>query len=202
MEHDVENVEYYLKTPLKRDEILKLKAGDTAYISGEIFTARDEAHMRAVEYMEEGKKLPVEFNRGVVYHCGPLMKKENDEWKAVSAGPTTSARMNKLTPKILEKVEVMGIIGKGGMSDEVVGALKGKGAYFAYTGGAGALAAQTIKRVKALYWEDLGMPEAVWVFEVENFGPLIVGIDAHGNSLYAEIERKIEENYKRIIEGD
>ena len=192
-------MEYFLKTPLDKDEILKLRAGDTAYISGEIFTARDEAHLRAIEYMEEGKPLPFEFNRGVVYHCGPLMKKENG-WKAVSAGPTTSARMNKLTPRILERVEVMGIIGKGGMSDEVVQALKGKGAYFAYTGGAGALAAQSIKRVKAVYWEDLGMPEAVWVFEVENFGPLIVGIDAHGNSLYSEIERKIERNFERIFQ--
>ncbi len=193
---------YHIKTPLEKDEIFKLKAGDTVYISGEIFTARDEAHLRAIEYMEEGKQLPVEFNKGVVYHCGPLMKKDDDEWKAVSAGPTTSARMNKLMPKILERVEVMGIIGKGGMSDEVVEALKGRGVYFAYTGGAGALAAQTIKRVKGLYWEDLGMPEAVWVFEVENFGPLIVGIDAHGNSLYAEIDRKIEENYRRIIKKD
>jgi len=192
-------MDYFLKTPLDKDEILKLKAGDIAYISGEIFTARDEAHLRAIEYMEEGKPLPFSFNRGVVYHCGPLMKKVNG-WKAVSAGPTTSARMNKLTPKILEKVEVMGIIGKGGMSEEVVQALKGKGAYFAYTGGAGALAAQAIKGVKAVHWEDLGMPEAVWVFEVEDFGPLIVGIDAHGNSLYSEIERKVEENFGRVLQ--
>jgi fumarate hydratase subunit beta len=191
-------MEHYLKTPLERDEVLKLKAGDTAYITGEIFTARDEAHHRAVEYMEEGKSIPFEFNRGVVYHCGPLAKKENG-WKILSAGPTTSARMNEFTPKILERVEVMGIIGKGGMSEEVVRALKGKGVYFAYTGGAGALAAKAIKRVKGVFWEDLGMPEAVWVFEVENFGPLIVGIDAHGRSLYSEIERTVEENYGRIV---
>ncbi|AGK61647.1 fumarase, class I beta subunit [Archaeoglobus sulfaticallidus PM70-1] len=192
-------MEYYIETPIKKDEILKLRAGDIVYVSGEIFTARDEAHMRAIEYMDEGKELPVNFDGAVVYHCGPLMKKVGGEWKAVSAGPTTSARMNSLAPKILEKVEVMGIIGKGGMSSEVVNALKGKGVYFAYTGGAGALASHAIKKVKGVYWDDLGMPEAVWVFEVENFGPLIVGIDSHGNSLYARINDSIEANYKEIL---
>ncbi len=194
-------MEHYIQTPLNREDILRLKIGDIVYINGEIFTARDEAHMRAIEFMSEGKELPVEFNRGVVYHCGPLMKMEGGKWVAVSAGPTTSARMNKLAPKILEKVEVMAIIGKGGMSREVIEALKGKGVYLAYTGGAGALAAQTIKKVKAHHWEDLGMPEAIWIFEVENFGPLIVGIDAHGNSLYEGINKEVEENFKKIIES-
>ncbi|WP_456329727.1 FumA C-terminus/TtdB family hydratase beta subunit [Archaeoglobus sp.] len=176
-------MEYELITPLSREEILKLKVGDTVYVTGEIFTARDEAHAKALEWMDEGKELPFSFDRGVVYHCGPLVKK-NGEWKVVSAGPTTSARMNPFTPKILEKVECMAIIGKGGMSDEVVNAMRGKAVYLAFTGGAGALAAQSIKRVKGVVWEDLGMPEAVWLFEVERFGPCIVAIDAHGNSLY------------------
>jgi fumarate hydratase subunit beta len=149
--------------------------------------------------MEEGKPLPFEFNRGFVYHCGPLIRKENG-WKVLSAGPTTSARMNSFTPKILEKVDVMGIIGKGGMSEEVAEALKGKGAYFAFTGGAGALAAKAIESVKGVYWEDLGMAEAVWVFEVREFGPLVVGIDAMGNSLYSEMEKRVEKNYKRITQ--
>ncbi len=192
-------MEYEVRTPLVKEDILELKAGDVVYITGEMFTARDEAHMRALEYMKGGRELPVEFNRAVVYHCGPLMKKSNGEWVAVSAGPTTSARMNALAPKILERVETMAIVGKGGMNKDVVEALRGKGVYLAYTGGAGALAAQAIKKVKALYWEDLGMPEAVWVFEVERFGPCIVGIDAHGRSLYAEIENKVEENYKKVL---
>ncbi len=179
-----------LRTPLLLDDILKLKIGDSVYITGEIFTARDEAHARALEYMESGKGLPFSFDRAVVYHCGPLVKK-NGEWKVISAGPTTSARMNAFTPKILAKVSCMAIIGKGGMSNEVVEAMRGKAVYLAYTGGAGALAAKSIKRVRAVHWEDLGMPEAVWVLEVEKFGPCIVAIDAHGNSLYSEVERAV-----------
>jgi fumarate hydratase subunit beta len=186
-----------LKTPFSKKSILELKAGDTVYITGEIFTARDEAHLRAIKYAEEGKALPIDFNRAVVYHCGPLIK--GKEWLVVSAGPTTSARMNPMTVKILKDVETMVIIGKGGMSKDVARALKGKGVYLAYTGGTGALAVRAIKKVKALYWEDLGMPEAVWVFEVDRFGPCIVGIDAHGRSLYADVEREVEKNYNEIL---
>lgn len=191
-------MEMELRTPLKRNEILKLKVGDVIYITGEIFTARDEAHARALEYMDEGRDLPFTFNRSVVYHCGPLVIKK-DDWKVISAGPTTSARMNVFTPEILKKVECMAVIGKGGMSKEVVEAMKGKGIYLAYTGGAGALAAQAVKRVKTVYWEDLGMPEAVWIFEVEKFGPCIVGIDAHGNSIYEEIKERVEDNFKKLL---
>ena len=193
--------EFELETPLKRENILKLKAGDVVYVSGEIFTARDRAHQRALEYMEKGLKLPVSFDGSIVYHCGPLIVREDEGWRVVSAGPTTSTRMNAVTPRILEKVNVMGIIGKGGMDEGVVEALRGKGVYLAYTGGAGALAARAVKRVKEVYWEDLGMPEAVWVFEVERFGPCVVAIDAHGNSLYAEVSRRVEENFQRVAEG-
>lgn len=188
-----------IKTPLNLDDILRLRAGDVVYVTGEIFTARDKAHIRALKYTEEGKKLPVEFNRRIIYHCGPLMKKMNDEWIAISAGPTTSARMNNIMPKIAENVECIGIIGKGGMDEKVVRALKGKGFYLAYTGGAGALAANAIKKIKGLYWEDLGMAEAIWVFEVEKFGPCIVGIDAHGRSVYSDVSKKVQENYERVI---
>ncbi len=186
-----------LQTPLKKEDLLKLEVGDAVYISGEIITARDAAHMRILEFFERGDEIPFEVNCSVIYHCGPIIKK-NHEFKVISAGPTTSARMNPMTPKILEKVDCLAIVGKGGMSDEVVEALKGKGVYLAYPGGAGALAAKAIKKVKAVYWEDLGMPEAVWVFEVENFGPCIVGIDAKGNSIYKKVEKVVEENFKKL----
>ncbi|NOY11876.1 MAG: fumarate hydratase, partial [Archaeoglobi archaeon] len=142
---------------------------------------------------------PFRIEDVVIYHCGPIIVEENGRFRAISAGPTTSARMNPLTPRVLERVERMVIVGKGGMDDRVAKALKGKGVYLAYTGGAGALAAQAIKEVKGVYWEDLGMPEAAWVFEVENFGPCIVGIDAKGNSLYREVEKKVEENFRRVL---
>ena len=192
--------EFELKTPLKREDVLNLKAGDVVYVSGEIFTARDRAHQRALEYMEKGLELPVSFDGSVVYHCGPIIVREGEGWRVVSAGPTTSTRMNAVTPEILKRVSVMAIIGKGGMNEGVVEALKGKGVYLAYTGGAGALAAGAVKRVKGVFWDDLGMPEAVWVFEVERFGPCVVAIDAHGNSLYAEVSRKVEENFQRVAD--
>jgi|Deesub1362A_J573_1020465.scaffolds.fasta_scaffold01011_19 fumarate hydratase subunit beta len=189
-----------IETPLKKEEIRKLRVGDTVYISGEIVTARDRAHMRILEMLRKREKLPVELNGTVIYHCGPIVSMEREKWKIISAGPTTSARMNDLTKEILKNVELMAIIGKGGMSSEVKDSLRGKGVYFAYPGGAGALAAKSIKEVKNVFWSDLGMPEALWVLRVENFGPLVVGIDSHGRSIYDEIERHVEERMKWIKE--
>ncbi len=191
--------EYYLKTPVEKDEILRLNAGDVVYITGTMITARDEAHMRMIECFEEKKDLPFRIEEVVIYHCGPIIVEENGKYRAISAGPTTSARMNPLTPQVMRRVDRMVIVGKGGMNEDVVKALADKGVYLAYTGGAGALAAQAIKKVKGVYWEDLGMPEAVWVFEVENFGPCIVGIDSKGNSLYRDVENKVEENFRKIL---
>ena len=191
--------EHRLKTPVEREEILIMDAGDVVYISGTMVTARDEAHIRMIEYLERGEELPFRVEDVVIYHCGPIIVEENGRYRAISAGPTTSARMNPLTPEVLEKVDRMVMVGKGGMNEDVVRALKNKGVYLAYTGGAGALAAQAIKEVQGVYWEDLGMPEAVWVFEVEDFGPCIVGIDARGNSLYREVEKTVEENFKLIL---
>ncbi len=192
-------MEYNLRTPVKKEEILRLKVRDVVYISGKVITARDEAHLRMLEYFDNNKPLPFRVEDVVVYHCGPIIIEDEGKFRAISAGPTTSARLNPLVPKILKKVESMVMIGKGGMSGEVADALKEKGVYLAYTGGAGALAARAIKEVKGVYWQDLGMPEAVWVFEVERFGPCIVAIDAHGNSIYAEVEKRVEENFRSIL---
>lgn len=164
-----------LKTPLKAE---KLKAGDIVYLSGVIYTARDLAHRRMMELSEE--ELPFNPAGAVIYHCGPIIKEMQGGYEVVSAGPTTSARMNTYLDNILG-MGIKGIIGKGGMNPEP---FKKYGAvYFAFTGGAGALAAKSIKRVLGVYWLDLGMPEALWVFEVKDF-PLVVAIDSEGNSLY------------------
>ncbi len=187
-------MELRIKTPLRKDGVFKLKAGDVVYITGELITARDEAHERMLEFIRAGENLPFSLEGAVIYHCGPLIK----DMRVISAGPTTSARMNPSTPEILKSVECIAIVGKGGMNEEVCNALRGKGIYLAYPGGAGALAAKAIKRVKAVYWEDLGMPEAVWVLEVENFGPCIVAIDSHGRNLYREVETKVEANYRYL----
>jgi fumarate hydratase subunit beta len=178
---------YDLTTPLQIDDIIKLHAGDIVYVSGIVYTARDEAHAHILKLDEAGKELPFELEGAAIYHCGPLMVKEDeDKWEAVAAGPTTSARMAGMTPRLLERHAIRVLIGKGGMQG-VADALKGKCVYLAYTGGCAALAAEAIKNVRSVYWPQLGMPEAVWELEVEQFGPLVVGIDAHGHDLFQEV---------------
>ncbi|AKB75451.1 Fumarate hydratase class I, aerobic [Methanosarcina lacustris Z-7289] len=188
-------MEHHLQTPLKIEDIEKLNAGDIVYISGEILTARDEAHARILEMGEKGEELPFSLEGAVVYHCGPLMQKtgkgEKKDWRVVSAGPTTSGRMSKMTPPLLKAHNVRVIIGKGGMKN-VSEAMKDRCVYLAYTGGCAALAAELITEVKTVHWIDLGMPEAVWVLRVEKFGPLIVGIDTKGKDIFAEVREKAE----------
>ncbi len=181
-----------LRTPIECKSLRDLKVGDLIYVTGEVITARDLAHTRILEHLEGGKPLPFEINRAVIYHCGPLMKFDG-KWKVISAGPTTSARMNEMTRKILRYVDCMVIIGKGGMNVE----FGGKGVYLSYTGGCGALASKYIKNVNGVHWLDLGMAEAVWVLEVEKF-PCIVTIDSSGNNLYEYVKRKVDDNYKRL----
>jgi len=194
-------VEYRLKTPIKEEDVRKLRVGDVIYITGLIYTARDQAHRRILEYVEKGQKLPVDLNGSVIFHVGPLMRKEDDNWIVVSAGPTTSTRMNLTTPKLLENFKVRIIIGKGGMSREVAEALKRFGAvYCHFTGGAGVLAAKNIRKVEGVEWLDLGMPEALWKLQVEDFGPLTVTIDSNGNSLYEEVGKKVKENLEKILQ--
>jgi fumarate hydratase subunit beta len=176
-------VRHELSTPVGREEVLKLRVGDVVYLSGVIVTARDRAHRRALELPKE--EIPVSFN--VIYHCGPLVKKQNERWEVLSAGPTTSARMEPYLASLLEKFSTRLIIGKGGFSPAAKELFKKHtAAYLAFTGGAGALAARAIKRVLAVHWLDLGIPEALWVLEVAEFGPLIVAMDAHGESVYQE----------------
>lgn len=200
-------VTYRFKTPVSEEDVRKLRVGDTIYVSGMLVTARDEAHRRALEYYEEGKRLPVDFEGIALYHCGPIVKKVNDEWIAVAAGPTTSTRMDLFEAEFIEKFRVKIIIGKGGMGERTAEACKKYGAvYCAFVGGAAVLAANAIKRIKGVEWLDLGMPEALWIFEVENFGPLIVTIDSHGNNLHKEIMSRVEANrnviYKKLkLEG-
>ncbi len=187
--------EVHLKLPASEEDVRRLRAGDTVYLTGLLFTARDEAHLRALEYQHEGKPLPVKFTDGALYHCGPIMRKEGEKWKIVAAGPTTSSRMNSLEPRFLEKIGARLIIGKGGMNKGVGEAMKKAGAaYLAFTGGAAVLAARRVREVKGVHWLDLGMPEAVWVLDAEEFGPLTVGMDASGGSLFEEVAKQVEKN--------
>jgi len=183
-----------LHTPLEEGEITDLNLGDIVYLSGDVYTARDQAHHRILDYVDTGKKIPIKTG-AVIYHCGPLVRPQEDNWQILAAGPTTSARMNAATPAVIKQLRIRAIIGKGGMDAQTRTAMRDYGCvYLAITGGAAVLAAAGIKAVKAVYWDDLGMAEAVWHFMVEDFGPLVVSIDANGNSLYERINTAAKRN--------
>ena len=177
-------MEYRFTLPVSPEDIKKLHVGDIIYITGTIFTARDEAHHMMLE--KDSKDIPFDPSKMALFHCGPLMKKTNGKWEVVSAGPTTSSRMEIFEDNFIEKFGTNVIIGKGGMGDRTKKALQKHAAvYTAYTGGAGALAADKVTDVPGVYWLDkLGMPEAVWIFNVKEFGPLVVAMDSHGTSIY------------------
>ena len=192
---------YKLNTPIAEEDVRKLKVNDVIYITGTVFTARDSAHKRALDYYKQGKKMPINPQGLAVFHCGPIVKKENDKWTIVAAGPTTSTRMDLFEDEFIKSYEVRVVIGKGGMGKKTTDAMKKYGAvYGAFTGGAAVLAAKAIKNVKSVEWFDLGMPEALWILEVEDFGPLTVAIDSHGNNLFEDVRKKVEENTPKIYE--
>ncbi len=176
-----------LTTPLGA-EVLGLKAGDRVLLSGTIYTARDEAHLKI---REEG--FPFDPEGAVIYHCGPVVDTEKN--RIVAAGPTTSARMNSLTRAMID-AGVRALIGKGGMSAEAREALAGRAVYFAFTGGCAALAASCMELVTCHY-PELGMAEAVWEIRISDM-PLVVGIDAHGGDLFAEVAKNAAENYRQL----
>jgi fumarate hydratase subunit beta len=190
---------YKLKTPISEEDIRKLKVNDVLYITGTMVTARDQAHRRALEMAKEGKQIPIDLKGLAVFHCGPIVKKEGDKWIAVAAGPTTSTRMDIFEDEFIKTFGVRVVIGKGGMGKRTTEAMKKYGAvYGAFTGGAAVLAAKTIKNVRTVEWLDLGVPEALWVFEVEEFGPLAVSIDSYGNNLFENVKKQVEENKQKI----
>jgi fumarate hydratase subunit beta len=190
-----------LTTPISEEQIRTLKANDVVYITGTVVTARDQAHKRALQFHKEGKELPINLEGLAVFHCGPIVKKDGDNWKVVAAGPTTSTRMDIFEDEFIKNFKVRVIIGKGGMGKRTTDAMKKFGAiYGAFTGGAAVLAAKAIKNVKAVEWFDLGMPEALWIFEAVEFGPLTVAIDSHGNNLFEDVKAQTEDNRKAIYD--
>jgi len=192
---------YKFKTPISEEDVRKLKVNDVLYVTGTIVTARDQAHRRALEFFKEGKSLPVNLEGLAVFHCGPVMNKQGDKWVAVAAGPTTSTRMDIFEDEFIKNFKVRVVIGKGGMGKKTTDAMAKYGAvYGAFTGGAAILAAKAIKNVKGVEWLDLGMPEAMWIFEVEEFGPLAVAIDSHGNNVFMDVAKNVEANKQRIYQ--
>ena len=193
-------MERHLKLPVSEEEVRSLRVGDVVYLSGVLVTGRDQVHRRALQYLREGKPLPVDLRNGALYHCGPIMVREGDEWRVYGFGPTTSARMEPVEAEFIERTGVRLIIGKGGMFEKTTEAMRRFGAvYLAHPGGVSVLATRSVKKVKEVHWLDLGTPEAMWVLEVENFGPTIVAIDSHGSNLYMDVMKKAEERKISIL---
>ncbi|MBQ1263170.1 MAG: Fe-S-containing hydro-lyase [Oscillospiraceae bacterium] len=169
-----------INAPLSREEARKLRAGDSCLISGVIYTARDAAHKRLVDLVNEGKEMPLDVKDNIIYFVGPTPAKEG---QAIgSAGPTTSYRMDAYSPTLIRE-GLTGMIGKGKRGPEVIAAMKEHGAvYFGAIGGCGALLSKCIKKAEVIAYDDLGA-EAIRRLEVEDF-PAIVIIDSEGNNLY------------------
>ena len=175
-------MEHYVNLPLTKEKAGMLRAGDTVYLTGEIYTSRDAGHKRMVELLKAGQELPFDPMNATIYYVGPSPAKPGQV--IGSAGPTTSGRMDAYAPDLLA-VGARGMIGKGARSPEVVEAMKRHcGVYFGAIGGAGALLAKCIKSSELIAWEDL-QSEALRRLWVENM-PLVVVIDCEGNDLYQQ----------------
>lgn len=176
----------YLTTPLTKDKVNNLHSGDYVYISGTIYTARDAAHKRMYESILKGENIPIDLKDNIIYYLGPSPAREG---RVIgSAGPTTSTRMDKYTPTLLD-LGLNGMIGKGKRSKEVIDSMiKNKAIYFAAVGGAGALLSKKIVESEVIAYDDLGT-EAIRKLRVENL-PVIVVIDSEGNNLYEKTNQK------------
>ncbi len=175
--------EVVLTAPLSEESVRALKVGDVVLISGEVYTGRDAVHAHLMK-----NPPPVDLRGSVLYHCGPVMLKQGEGWAVKAAGPTTSSREEPYQATIIEKYGVRAVIGKGGMGAKTLAALKKSGAvYLNAIGGAAQFYARTVDRVLGVHLMEFGIPEAMWHLRVNNFAA-IVTMDAHGNSLHAEVE--------------
>ena len=180
-----------LVTPISREDLEDIKIGDIIYLSGSLTTCRDVAHRRVVE---EGREIPVDVRNNAILHAGPIIRPlENNNFEMVSVGPTTSMRMEKFEYEFVQTTGVRVIVGKGGMKENTARACKDFGAiHCVFPAGNAVVAAVEVKKILRAEWRDLGMPETLWNCDVEEFGPLIVSIDAKGRNYFEE--KKIEYN--------
>ena len=194
--------EYEIKAPFSEEEIRKLHAGDIVYISGDIMTLRDMAYSRTLEAIDAGKNLPFELKDRAIWHAGPITRPIGDnKWEAVCVGSTTSSRFTSVAAELIRKSGLRVIIGKGLMGKATQDALqKFGGVYVVTTGGAAAYYGDRIKEVKDVHWLDLGMPAACWEFKADRIGPLTVAIDSHGNCIFDQLEKDVDERIDNILD--
>jgi fumarate hydratase subunit beta len=190
-----------LNTPLKEDEIRALRAGQFVLLSGLIVTGRDKLHKFLFNERPDKSVIPFPLEGGVLYHCGPVVQDLQDGQKVVAAGPTTSSRMEIYEPFVIEHYGIRAVMGKGGMTGrDLMLALERAGAVYLHTiGGAGALLAKKIKKVRGVWkMEEFGRAEAMWAFEVEDF-PAVVTVDTHGENVHERVEEISRERLTALI---
>lgn len=188
--------EYHLSAPFEEATIRKLQLEDRVYLDGTLFGIRDATQRRI---FDDGVTPPADLSGSVCIHTAPGVRKRPDgTFEKVSIGTTTSTRMDRFVPGLLEEYGVRALVGKGGLLQPSVEAMQRFGAvYLAIVGGAAALETLQIEEIEEVWWEDL-MPECLWKFRVRDFGPLIVAIDAHGNSLYKKVQEEAAKNIKAM----
>ncbi|HWR30674.1 MAG TPA: FumA C-terminus/TtdB family hydratase beta subunit [Negativicutes bacterium] len=187
-----------LTLPVNDAQVDQLAMGDTIFLTGTIFTARDMAHLEIKKLRENTAKLPVDLSGRAIFHAGPVVRKVDKGWEMIVIGPTTSIRMEPHA-KMVGELGVKLIIGKGGMGKDSKAAFKKyKQVYLQAAPGCAVQLAAGVKRVANVYWLENGMPEAMWELEVEKFGPLVVTMDTKENSRYDELKEKATSKIKEI----
>ncbi len=187
-----------LTTPIQDKDLESLNVGDIVFLDGILVTCRDVPHRRLIEL---GIKLPVDLKGLAIFHAGPIVAKDGKGWKMVSIGPTTSMRMEKFEKEFIRQTGVKLVVGKGGMGPETVeGCKQYKAVHAVFPGGCAVLAATEVEEIEKVEWQELGMPEALWVSRVKQFGPLIISIDTKGNNLFETNKAAYNAKKKSIVE--
>ncbi|AZB98978.1 L(+)-tartrate dehydratase subunit beta [Acinetobacter pittii] len=191
--------EKILTTPIKDEDLLDLKVGDVVYLTGRLVTCRDVAHRRLIE---QGRELPVNLEGGAIFHAGPIVRKKGEnDFEMVSIGPTTSMRMEKFEREFIKQTGVKLIVGKGGMGPETAaGCQENIAVHAIFPGGCAVLAATLVEEIEGAEWQDLGMPETLWINRVREFGPLIISIDTKGNNLIQQNKVEFQAKKAPILE--
>jgi len=190
-------MEHHIQLPTTEDLMRSLTVQDTVFISGPLFGIRDATQIRI---FDRGVPPPVDLSGHFVIHTAPNVKKlPNGRYEKICIGTTTSGRMERFSPLLIEQYGVRGIIGKGGLFEGSTLAMAAHGAcYLSIVGGAAALETTQIEEIEEVYWEDL-MPECLWKFRVKDFGPLLVSIDSHRRNLYFEVKAAAKEKLDELF---
>jgi L(+)-tartrate dehydratase beta subunit len=190
-----------LTTPIADEELESLNIGDIIYLNGYLITSRDDVHQRLIK---QHKELPVDLAGKAIFHAGPIMQEiegQPGKYRVISIGPTTSMRMELYEKEFIGQTGLKLIVGKGGMGlNTTAGCKEFKAVHTVFPGGCAVLAANCVEEVERVEWLDLGMPEAMWVMRVKEFGPLIVSIDTHGNNLFINNKKIFNQKKNEIVE--